>query len=65
MALNVGERLGHREVTAPIGEGGMGDVYRARELIFTAQIADNLFDGETKRFHVARARVVGRESDAR
>ena len=31
MALNVGGRLGHRDVTALIGEGGMGRVYRATD----------------------------------
>jgi len=31
MALNVGSRLGHYTVTALIGEGGMGEVYRARD----------------------------------
>ena len=30
MALTVGSRLGHYDVTALIGEGGMGQVYRAR-----------------------------------
>ncbi len=29
MALHVGTRLGHYDVTALIGEGGMGQVYRA------------------------------------
>ncbi len=29
MALTVGSRLGHHEVTAKIGEGGMGQTYRA------------------------------------
>ena len=31
MALEVGSRLGHYDVTALIGEGGMGEVYRARD----------------------------------
>ena len=30
MALNIGDRLAHYDVTAKIGEGGMGEVYRAR-----------------------------------
>ncbi len=29
MALTVGSRLGHYDVTALIGEGGMGEVYQA------------------------------------
>ena len=31
MALDVGTRLGHYEVTALIGEGGMGQVYQATD----------------------------------
>ncbi len=31
MALTVGDRLGRYDVTALIGEGGMGEVYRARD----------------------------------
>ena len=31
MALTVGSRLGSYEVTAKIGEGGMGEVYRAAD----------------------------------
>ena len=31
MALQVGSRLGHYDVSALIGEGGMGEVYRARD----------------------------------
>ena len=29
MSLSVGSRLGHYDVTALIGEGGMGQVYQA------------------------------------
>ena len=31
MPLTVGSRLGHYSVTALIGAGGMGEVYRARD----------------------------------
>ena len=31
MSLNVGSRLGHYNVTALIGEGGMGQVYQATD----------------------------------
>ncbi len=31
MALTVGSRLGHYDVTALIGEGGMGQVYQATD----------------------------------
>ena len=30
MSPTVGSRLGHYDVTARIGEGGMGEVYQAR-----------------------------------
>ncbi len=31
MPLTIGSRLGHYDVTALIGEGGMGQVYRATD----------------------------------
>ena len=39
MALNVGSRLGHYDVTALIGEGGMGQVYRATDTKLKRQVA--------------------------
>ena len=39
MPLNVGTRLGHYDVTALIGEGGMGQVYRARDTKLDRQMA--------------------------
>ena len=39
MALTVGSRLGHYDVTAKIGEGGMGEVYRARDTKLDRDVA--------------------------
>ncbi len=39
MALEIGSRLGHYEVTALIGEGGMGQVYRATDTKLDRDVA--------------------------
>ena len=39
MALEVGSRLGHYDVTALIGEGGMGQVYQATDTKLKRQVA--------------------------
>ena len=39
MSLTVGFHLGHYDVTALIGEGGMGDVYRVRDATLRRQVA--------------------------
>ena len=39
MALTPGTRLGPYEVTAQIGEGGMGEVYRATDTTLNRQVA--------------------------
>ncbi len=39
MPLNVGDRLRHYDVTALIGEGGMGQVYQATDTKLNRQVA--------------------------
>ena len=39
MAIQVGQRLGSLEVTALIGKGGMGEVYRARDTKLKREVA--------------------------
>ena len=38
-SLNVGQRLGAYEITAPLGAGGMGEVFRARDTRLDRQVA--------------------------
>ncbi len=44
MALEIGSRLGHYDVTALIGEGGMGEVYRARDTKLDRDVALKVID---------------------
>ena len=39
MAMDVGDRLGHHDVTALFGEGGMGQVWQATDTQLNRQVA--------------------------
>jgi eukaryotic-like serine/threonine-protein kinase len=53
MPLSVGERLGTYEILAPIGAGGMGEVYRAKDSKLKREVAlkvlPDLFAGDPER----------------
>jgi serine/threonine protein kinase len=39
MALNPGTRLGPHEILSPLGAGGMGEVYRAKDTRLKREVA--------------------------
>src|SRR5712671_2619240 len=42
MPLSVGHKLGRYEIVAPIGKGGMGEVYRARDTRLNRDVANKV-----------------------
>jgi serine/threonine protein kinase len=45
MALTTGNRLGSYEILSPIGVGGMGEVWKARDTCLGRTVAMNLPKG--------------------
>src|SRR3974390_921780 len=45
MSISPGDRIGSYEIAAPIGKGGMGEVYRARDLKLKREVAVKVLPG--------------------
>jgi serine/threonine protein kinase len=49
MSIGVGTQLGSLEITALLGKGGMGEVYRARDLKLKREVAIKILPDEFAR----------------
>jgi eukaryotic-like serine/threonine-protein kinase len=56
MPLNPGTRLGNYEIVAPLGAGGMGEVYRSRDPRLNRDVAIKVLSAEMSRDATALAR---------
>jgi len=57
VALAAGARLGPYEIVGPLGVGGMGEVYRARDSKLKRQVALKVLPGELAGHPERRARL--------
>ena len=51
MSLEVGRQLGSYEIVSLLGKGGMGEVYRARDLKLKRDVAIKILPEEFSRDH--------------
>ncbi len=56
MRLDAGIRLGHYEILGPLGAGGMGEVYRAKDLKLDRKVAIKVLPKDLARHPEARER---------
>ncbi len=56
MSLAAGSRLGPWEIASPLGAGGMGEVYRARDTRLSHEVANMVVDSGLTKLLPARHR---------
>jgi serine/threonine protein kinase len=49
MSLAIGQKIGSYEITSLLGKGGMGEVYRARDLKLKREVAIKVLPDEFSR----------------
>ncbi|HEV3329902.1 MAG TPA: hypothetical protein VG096_02905 [Bryobacteraceae bacterium] len=59
MPLALGSRLGPYEILAPVGAGGMGEIYKARDTRIDRLVAIKLSPAEFSERFEREARAVG------
>jgi eukaryotic-like serine/threonine-protein kinase len=57
MAFSAGDKLGPYEILAPIGAGGMGEVYRAKDTKLGRDVALKILPVEMSRIVASRCRT--------
>jgi eukaryotic-like serine/threonine-protein kinase len=58
MALSAGDKIGPYEIVAPIGKGGMGEVYRARDSRLNRDVAIKVANAEFSERFTREARAI-------
>ena len=56
MPLSAGDKLGPYEIVAPLGAGGMGEVYRARDTRLKREVAPKILPQAVAQDSVRRQR---------
>ncbi|HSR05726.1 MAG TPA: protein kinase, partial [Bryobacteraceae bacterium] len=58
MPLSAGDKLGPYEIVAPIGKGGMGEVYRARDSRLNRDVAVKVSNAQFSERFTREARAI-------
>ena len=63
MALALGKKLGPYEIQSPLGAGGMGEVYRARDTRLERSAAGKVLAAQIRLIRILRVTVIHQSYD--